>query len=124
SVGDAGFAPTAVAVHPHTGDLFVAIGGRGTRGAVYRIHYTNGPTAILPEAVAALQPAARSLDWRPELAKELTVKARDANALERLRALIALRRHGEHVTTEMIEDAIRANGDHADRYVRQATAAL
>jgi len=35
--GDKGFAPTALAVHPHTGELFVSIGGRGTRGAVYRI---------------------------------------------------------------------------------------
>src|SRR5262249_31434741 len=28
--------------HPRTGDLYVAIGGRGTRGAVYRIRYTAG----------------------------------------------------------------------------------
>ncbi len=37
STGDSGFAPTGMAVHPITGDLYVATGGRGTRGAVYRI---------------------------------------------------------------------------------------
>jgi putative membrane-bound dehydrogenase-like protein len=36
--GDAGFAPTDMAVGPD-GDLFVSIGGRGTRGGVFRIHY-------------------------------------------------------------------------------------
>jgi putative heme-binding domain-containing protein len=42
SVGDNGFAPTGLAVHPQTGDLYVSIGGRGTRGAVYRIRYEEG----------------------------------------------------------------------------------
>jgi putative heme-binding domain-containing protein len=42
SVGDNGFAPTGLAVHPTTGDLYVSIGGRGTRGAVYRIRYEGG----------------------------------------------------------------------------------
>ena len=39
--GDNGFAPTGLAVHPTAGDLFVCIGGRGTRGAVYRVTYTK-----------------------------------------------------------------------------------
>jgi glucose/arabinose dehydrogenase len=42
AVGENGFAPTDLAVHPTTGDLFVSIGGRGTRGAVYRIRHTEG----------------------------------------------------------------------------------
>ncbi|HEY7156244.1 MAG TPA: hypothetical protein VH575_19920, partial [Gemmataceae bacterium] len=42
ATGDNGFAPTAAAVHPLTGDLYVSIGGRGTRGAVYRIRYAHG----------------------------------------------------------------------------------
>ena len=41
SLGDNGFAPTACAVDPKTGDLYVSIGGRGTRGAVYRIRHTE-----------------------------------------------------------------------------------
>src|SRR5262249_30350111 len=42
SSGDLGLAPTALAVHPLTGDLYVSIGGRGTRGAVYRVSYPAG----------------------------------------------------------------------------------
>ena len=41
AVGDSGFAPTGLAVHPKSGDLFASIGGRGTRGSVYRIHSTK-----------------------------------------------------------------------------------
>ncbi len=41
STGDNGFAPTGMAVHPKTGDLYIATGGRGTRGAVYCIHSTD-----------------------------------------------------------------------------------
>jgi putative membrane-bound dehydrogenase-like protein len=46
AVGDNGFAPTAAVVHPVTGDLYIAIGGRGTRGAVYRIRYTKGARTL------------------------------------------------------------------------------
>ncbi|MFH5806625.1 hypothetical protein [Alienimonas sp. DA493] len=38
SSGRAGFAPTAMSVGPD-GDLFVSVGGRGTRGGVYRLTY-------------------------------------------------------------------------------------
>ncbi len=39
--GEDGFAPTGLAVNPITGDLYVSIGGRGTRGAVYRIFWSH-----------------------------------------------------------------------------------
>lgn len=45
-LGDSGFAPTGLAVHPKTGDLYVSIGGRGTRGGVYRI----SPKELNPNA--------------------------------------------------------------------------
>jgi len=38
--GDVGFAPCDLAVGP-AGDLFVAIGGRGTRGSVFRVSYAG-----------------------------------------------------------------------------------
>jgi len=38
--GDIGFAPTDLAVGPQ-GDLFISIGGRGTRGSVFRVRYSN-----------------------------------------------------------------------------------
>jgi putative heme-binding domain-containing protein len=64
AVGTSGFAPTALAVHPKTGELFVSIGGRGTRGGVYRItHNGNPPGEPLPMA-------RRSLDWSAEAAKQ------------------------------------------------------
>ena len=46
--GNLGFAPSDLAVHPVTGDLFVSVGGRGTRGAVYRISYPDGRKAARP----------------------------------------------------------------------------
>jgi putative membrane-bound dehydrogenase-like protein len=60
SVSDNGFAPTGMAVHPKTGDLFVSIGGRGTRGAVYRIRYPKGMTSDL-----AANAATRQIKSRP-----------------------------------------------------------
>jgi putative membrane-bound dehydrogenase-like protein len=55
SVGDNGFAPTAAAVHPRTGDLYVSIGGRGTRGAVYRIRHPAGLKSLDRREVAKLR---------------------------------------------------------------------
>jgi putative membrane-bound dehydrogenase-like protein len=46
TVGDVGFAPTAMAVGPD-GALYVSIGGRGTRGSVFRIAY-KGKLAETP----------------------------------------------------------------------------
>jgi putative membrane-bound dehydrogenase-like protein len=40
TTGDVGFAPVDLAVGP-AGDLFVAIGGRGTRGGVFRVRYVG-----------------------------------------------------------------------------------
>jgi putative heme-binding domain-containing protein len=124
SVGDNGFAPTALAVHPVTGDLYVAIGGRGTRGAVYRVRYPQGLKAVDPAAVAKLQPMPTSLDWQPTLRQDLVKQAAADDALERLRALTALRRHREQLDANAIRQAVQTNWGHADRYVRKATAEL
>src|SRR5262245_15040760 len=49
-IGMNGFAPTAARVAPD-GSLFISIGGRGTRGAVYRVEYCpNGGVAVMPRA--------------------------------------------------------------------------
>src|SRR5207249_10842986 len=65
AVGEEGFAPTALAVHPTTGDLFVSIGGRGTRGAGYRIRHMAGFAAL--SNGAKLQPMApRQFDWETD----------------------------------------------------------
>ncbi len=119
AVGDNGFAPTGAAVHPETGDLYVSIGGRGTRGAVYRVRYPAGLKGAAPRRVAP-----RSLDWGPGLGEELVRRAESPDALERVRALSAVERHRQRVDTAIVERVIRANGGHADRYVRQAAARL
>jgi len=124
SVGDNGFAPTALAVHPKTGDLFVSIGGRGTRGAVYRIRYAKNERPIDPAEVAKWQPKARSLDWAPALAKEVPAWAKGEDAFERLRALKLIARYRANFQAEELTEIIRANWDHPDRYVRLATAEL
>jgi putative membrane-bound dehydrogenase-like protein len=41
TTGGTGFAPVDLAVSPQ-GDLFVAVGGRGTRGSVFRVRYAKG----------------------------------------------------------------------------------
>jgi putative heme-binding domain-containing protein len=123
SVGDNGFAPTAAVVHPKTGDLYVAIGGRGTRGAVYRIRYRQGGEPVAAD-VARLQPPAAVLDWRPEMAARLLAGAAAEDALERLRALTAILRHRGQFDDDKVLAVVRGNWDHRDRYVRQATANL
>jgi putative heme-binding domain-containing protein len=120
AVGDNGFAPTAAAVHPQTGDLYVSIGGRGTRGAVYRIRYAKGLTG----ASAAVPPAVRSLEWRPGSQSETVRRATGADLAERRRALADVWRHRGQFSAEQIERVVRANAGEADRLLRQATAAL
>jgi putative heme-binding domain-containing protein len=120
SVGENGFAPTAAVVNPNTGDLFISIGGRGTRGAVYRVRYPKG----MGNTQTALRLAPRSPDWQPELKKELPQQASATDELERLRALNDLRRHLSHFAPADLREAVRANWDHPDRYVRKAAADL
>src|SRR5206468_2477801 len=64
ATGTSGFAPTALAVHPKTGELFVSIGGRGTRGGVYRISYDKADAKPKP-----LPMVKRSLDFDNDAAK-------------------------------------------------------
>jgi putative heme-binding domain-containing protein len=119
SVGENGFAPTAIAVHPVSGDLFLSIGGRGTRGAVYRIRYPKNIDAINVEAVAKLQPKPRSLDWYEGAEKKLVAQAQVADPLERLHALQMIERYHDRFPQQQLLAAIQRNWDHADRLIRQ-----
>jgi len=120
AVGEEGFAPTAAAIHPATGDLYISIGGRGTRGAVYRIRHATGFRSLDKDALAKLRMPARSLDWKPDLTKV----AAAGNAPERLHALSSLQRHRGRVDAAALADVIRASWDFNDRHVRAATSAL
>jgi putative heme-binding domain-containing protein len=124
AVGDNGFAPTAAAVDPVSGVLYVSIGGRGTRGAVYRIRYPQGVAGVTAADVAKWQPAPRSLAWRPGSDREIIRRATGADLRERLRALADVRRHLRHFDAGQIEEVLRANAGESDRGLRQAAAAL
>lgn len=54
-VGQFGFAPTDLAVGLD-GSLYVSVGGRGTRGSVFRIEYTGPVEAQKPDLNAATSP--------------------------------------------------------------------
>jgi putative membrane-bound dehydrogenase-like protein len=69
AVGENGFAPTDIVAHPHTGDLFISIGGRGTRGAVYRVRYPSGVRDVDSAELARLQPRATGTT-RPQSNRE------------------------------------------------------
>lgn len=124
SIGDNGFAPTAAAVHPVSGDLIVAIGGRGTRGAVYRIRHTEGFKGLDRTEAKRWQPAARSLDWRPGLGDALVRDATSTDAHQRRRAVELAVRHQRHLTTEQSEKVILSCSGENDRRIRQQTARL
>jgi putative heme-binding domain-containing protein len=124
ATGENGFAPTAAAVHPGTGDLFLSIGGRGTRGAVYRIRYRAGLAEVRPAEVAALQPAAHSLDWHPDLHAGLLEQAGSRDLHVRRRALDDLRRHRNHFSPAEVAKVLHDNAGEPDRLIRQAAAAL
>ena len=126
TVGDNGFAPVDVAVGPR-GDLFVAIGGRKTRGGVYRIRYADNELAAAPkletpeEKLAAILAVDQPLSswsrsrWIP-LAKELGDKPFAAAAIhqglppaQRIRAIEVLSEQfgglSEDLTSQIVEQA-------------------
>ncbi|HUR53666.1 MAG TPA: hypothetical protein VMZ71_06025, partial [Gemmataceae bacterium] len=115
AMGENGFAPTALAVHPKTGELFVSIGGRGTRGGVYRISHDGGTKG------EPLPMAKRSLDWDAEA---LTGATSD-NALSRRQALDLLLRHRTEVNGwKPLVPAVKGNLAHPDPLVRAAAGRL
>jgi putative membrane-bound dehydrogenase-like protein len=120
SLGDNGFAPTACAVDPNTGDLCVSIGGRGTRGAVYRIRHTERFQAMKGK-LAPLKMATRSLD--SDLGR-IEEKIRSGSAPERLSALQMVHRNSQGFTLESsrIRGYVQANLANSDLRVKQAAA--
>ena len=136
SIGENGFAPTDALVHPETGDLYVSIGGRGTRGAVYRVRYTKGlglvegsgvrvPGSAIAGAATGRAPAPWTmLDWQPELKQKCLKDASGSDAFARRRALTYLQRHVAHFSAEERRAAVMANWNSDDRLLRSATAEL
>jgi putative membrane-bound dehydrogenase-like protein len=126
TIGENGFAPTDVLVHPETGDLFVSIGGRGTRGAVYRVRYVgkgDRPNAVgMPTAHD--RPAWIDLDWQPGCERACLTDASGADAFVRRRAIAYLLRHRTRFSEEMVGNVVLANWASTDRLLRAEAAEL
>ena len=88
ATGEDGFAPTGLAVHPTTGELFVSVGGRGTRGAVYRISHParKGQGESIPLEARAEPVTARPTEPMT-LDAALAVLTSDASPSARLNAV-------------------------------------
>lgn len=123
SQGDNGFAPTACAVDPKTGDIYVSIGGRGTRGAVYRVRHTERFKAMAGK-LAPLKMATRSLEWREGMKKEIDEKIKSKLVTDRLSGLQMFRRHFGKLGDAVLDDPVAVLGlaNDEDVHVRQATA--
>lgn len=115
AVGTSGFAPTALTVHPKTGELYVSIGGRGTRGGVYRISHEKSPAGKL------LEMAKRSLDWDEGAAKSWLADCTSENARVRRNMLERMTHASEKFGwTPKLTDAVNPNLSHRDPLVRAA----
>lgn len=127
ATGTSGFAPTALAVHPKTGELFVSIGGRGTRGGVYRIAADKADTnpKPLPMAKRALDfDKASSERWLKDAEPSPRKPSPTADELRKRReALELIFRHRDKLTWgEPLIDAVKPNLASADPLVRAAAA--
>lgn len=111
--GTSGFAPTAVEVHPKTGELFVSIGGRGTRGGVYRVA-ADKPTA----GAKPIPMEKRALDYFEN--NNWLESAKTGDARGRREALELVARWWDKLPWGVkLADAIRPNLAHEERLVRQ-----
>lgn len=122
--GDEGFAPTAAAVHPRTGDLYIAIGGRGTRGAVYRVHHEHAAQSISSPRLDAARLAPTSLEIPASGIGGLVERTKSPDQAERLRALNLLYRFRRELEPGQILSAVQACWNDPDRYVQRGTAQL
>lgn len=121
SIDANGFAPTAMAVHPQSGDLFVACGGRGTRGAIYRIHYTGKPENHVRLDRPVTQTA---LIWNPEHKSQTLRDLTHPDLLIRRKALETVGRHSSHFSDDELKQGIQANAILKEAHIRLALVRL
>ena len=58
--GESGFAPTSIAFHPTTGEMFVSMGGRGTQGSIFRISPIQAVSSEAKPLIPSLKPIAEA----------------------------------------------------------------
>lgn len=119
AIGSNGFASTDVVVHPQSGDLYVSTGGRGTRGAVYRIRYTRN-TGQNEKSVRPKTPSRTVSIGGPSS----LLMANMTDPFHIRKTLHWFRKQYEQIPPQDIETLILKTWDHPDRYIRQACAAL
>ena len=120
TTGTNGFAPTSIDVHP-SGDLYVSIGGRGTRGAVYRIRYRGDA----PKTPTQSTTSVGSLEWKPTRKTEILRDAREeADYGIVSRAIRDAVRFRDKFAPAEIESIVRRHWDRDDRVVSQWLAKL
>jgi putative heme-binding domain-containing protein len=124
--GTSGFAVTGLSVHPVSGELFASIGGRGTRGGVYRITHTGSP------AGSPLPMAKRSLEWSEGDARKWLEAAESKGFFQELlpnpsgqrgrrQALeLMLRRREKMPWGQSLFDALAPHLESPDRLIRLA----
>lgn len=114
-IGGHGFAPTAAAIHPKTGDLFVTSGGRGTRGSIYRIRHEESfnklpvnaqsrPPANSASSVTLHQPRRPVISDKDALLKQFQSSG---TSQERLRTLCQLMSQFGEVGTKSSDYAFK-----------------
>lgn len=125
AIGSEGFAPTDAVVEPKTGDLLISIGGRGTRGAVYRIHYAAEKTreGSLVD-IEKLQPPPRDIDGGNSFSLAIARGARSTDPLAFRIAIETMSRFVDQVDVPILDRAVTTGLDHQDRLIRQAAADL
>jgi putative membrane-bound dehydrogenase-like protein len=125
AVGEGGFAPTGIAVQPSSGDLFVCTGGRGTHGAVYRIHYSGVQSSATPPAPEHQTPRPLwTQDGQSARVPDLLALSQQGTPAQRFQALSALRRQAAHLKEADLLRAALANWQAHDRLLRRAAADL
>jgi putative heme-binding domain-containing protein len=121
--GDNGFAPTACAVDPKTGDLYVSIGGRGTRGAVYRVRHKERFQAMKGK-LAPLPREGRPLEWNGAVHKLYERKLMSKSAADHLWALQMARRQTSFLGEDSVTSPFEPKQYYDDLSVRLALADL
>ncbi|MBX9656219.1 c-type cytochrome [bacterium] len=124
AVGSDGFAPTDAVVDPKSGDLLICIGGRGTKGAVYRIHYAEKAENLSLVDIEKLQPPPRDIDGGNSFSLAVTRGARSTDPLAFRNALESMSRFVDQVDAPILDRLVSAGLDHPDKLIRQASANL
>ena len=115
TTGETGFAPVDLAVGPQ-GDLFVAIGGRQTRGGVFKVSYRGGDSQPRPsepggdELTAALDAPQPLAAWSRQSWRGVAAKQQDA-----LRERIRDAKHDARRRVRAMEMSVELAGDLAGR---------